>query len=102
MDLYDDIRGWSPIQFFTPTDRASSFARVIARYVFLVQRKLIDREKSRSPSRLFHCNRSRARNIKKAAACELIGAKKGCNFQLNLFIWVILHIYFIPHILDSK
>ena len=22
MDLYDDIRGWSPIQFSTPTDRA--------------------------------------------------------------------------------
>ena len=22
MDLYDDIRGWSPIQFLTPTDRA--------------------------------------------------------------------------------
>ena len=22
MDLYDDLRGWSPIQFLTPTDRA--------------------------------------------------------------------------------
>ena len=22
MDLYDDIRAWSPIQFLTPTDRA--------------------------------------------------------------------------------
>ena len=22
MDLQDDIRGWSPIQFLTPTDRA--------------------------------------------------------------------------------
>ena len=34
--------------------------------------------------------------IKKAAACGLIGAKKGRNFQVNLFIWVILHIL-VPH-----
>ena len=44
MDLYDDIRGWSPIQFLTPTDRAylecryqtGFFARGIARHIFLV------------------------------------------------------------------
>ena len=44
MDVYDDTRGWLPIQFLSPTDRAfnlsvvtkPSFARVIARYVFLV------------------------------------------------------------------
>ena len=43
MDLYDDIRSWSPIQFLTrPTGlnlsavTKMSFARVIARYVFLV------------------------------------------------------------------
>ena len=41
MDLYDDIRGWSPIQFLTPTDRAylecryqtGFFARGIARHI---------------------------------------------------------------------
>ena len=46
MDLHDDIRGKSPIQFLTPSPRLiglnlsavtkSSFAGVIARYVFLV------------------------------------------------------------------
>ena len=50
-----------------------------------VRKKLIDREKSRSPSWLFDCHRCWARNIIKAAACELIGAKTGRNFQFNLF-----------------
>ena len=37
MDLQDDIRGRSPIQFLTPTAVTKpSFAKVIARYVFLV------------------------------------------------------------------
>ena len=51
-----------------------------------VQKKLIDREKPRSPSWFFDCHRSRAPNIKKVTACELIGAKKGRNFKLNLFL----------------
>ena len=50
------------------------------------KKKLIDRGKSRSLSLLFDCHRSQARNIKKAAAWELIGAKKGSNFQFNLFL----------------
>ena len=50
------------------------------------KKKLIDRGKSRSLSLLFDCHRSRARNIKEGAACELIGAKKGRNFQFNLFL----------------
>ena len=43
MDLYDDIRVWSPIQFLTRPTRLNlsavtkpSFTRVIARDVFLV------------------------------------------------------------------
>ena len=43
MDLHDDIRGRSPIQFLTATTGLNlstaakpSFAKVIARYVFLV------------------------------------------------------------------
>ena len=47
---------------------------------------LIDREKPRSPSWFFDCHRSRAPNIKKVTACELIGAKKGRNFKFNLFL----------------
>ena len=55
--------------------------------IFVAQKKkLIDRGKSRSLSLLFDCHRSQARNIKKAAAWELIGAKKGSNFQFNLFL----------------
>ena len=52
----------------------------------LLKKKLIDREKSRSLSWLSDCHRSRARKIKEAAACELIGTKKGRNFQFNLFL----------------
>ena len=50
------------------------------------KKKLIDRGKSRSFSLLFDCHSSRARKIKKAAAWELIGAKKGSNFQFHLFL----------------
>ena len=50
------------------------------------KKKLIDRGKSRTLSLLFDCHRSQARNIKKATAWELIGAKKGSNFQFNLFL----------------
>ena len=54
-----------------------------------VRKKLIDREKSRSPSWLFDCHRSRERNIKKTKKINclcIFGAKKGCNFQFNLFL----------------
>ena len=44
----------------------------------------------------FDCYRSRARNIKKAAACELIGAKKGAIFSL-IYFFKSLCIYYIPH-----
>ena len=55
-----------------------------SRIFVAVQKKLIDRDKSRAPSWLFHCHRSRAHNVKKAAACELIGAKKkGAIFSLR-------------------
>jgi len=47
----------------------------------LLKKKLIDCEKSKSLSWLSDCHRSRARNIKEAAACELIGAKKGTIFS---------------------
>ena len=33
----------------------------------------------------FDCHRSRARNIKEAAACEFLGAKKGRSIQFYLF-----------------
>ena len=62
-------------------------ARLIkASRIFVALQKLIDREKSRSRSWRFYCYRSGARNIKKGASCELIGAKKGRNFQFNLFL----------------
>ena len=48
-------------------------------------KKLIDRQKSRRLSLFFDCHRSRFRNIKKAAACELISAKKGAIFSLIYF-----------------
>ena len=42
--------------------------------------------------------RSRARNIKETAACELVGAKKGRNVQFYSFLKVILHkLHSIPH-----
>ena len=44
----------------------------------------------------FDCYRSRARNIKKAAACELIGAKKGAIFSL-IYFFKSFCIYYIPH-----
>ena len=66
-------------------------------YIFdAVRKKLIDREKSRSPSWLFDCHRCWASNIKKAAACELIGAKKGAIFSLIYFFESICS-YYIPH-----
>ena len=61
-----------------------------------VRKKLIDREKSRSPSWLFDCHRCWARNIKKAAACELIGAKKGAIFSL-IYLFESICLYYIPH-----
>ena len=68
--------------------RCCHAARLIeASLIFVaVQKKLIDREKPRSPSWFFDCHRSRAPNIKKATAYELIGAKKGRNFKFNLFL----------------
>ena len=71
--------------------RGCHAARLIeASLIFVaVQKKLIDREKPRSPSWFFDCHRSRAPNVKKATACELIeliGAKKGRNFKFNLFL----------------
>ena len=61
-------------------------ARLIkASRIFVALQKLIDREKSGSRSWRFHCYRSQARNIKKGAACELIGAKKGAIFSLIYF-----------------
>ena len=57
----------------------------------LLKKKLIDREKSRSLSWLSDCHRSRARKIKEAAACELIGTKKGAIFSL-IYFFVILQI----------
>ena len=49
-----------------------------------------------SLSWLFDCHRSRARNIKKAAARKLFGAKKGRIFGLIHFFKSFC-IYFIPH-----
>ena len=60
------------------------------------KKKLIDRGKSRSLSLLFDCHRSQARNIKKAAAWELIGAKKGAIFSL-IYFFKSSCIYYIPH-----
>ena len=57
--------------------------------------KLIDRGKSRSPSWLFDCHRCWARNIKKAAASELIGVKKRAIFSLIYFCESIC-LYYIP------
>ena len=54
-------------------------------------KRLTDRKKSRSLPWLFDCHRSRARNIKEAAVCELNGAIKGRNFQFKLFLLVILY-----------
>ena len=68
--------------------RCCHAARLIeASLIFVaVQKKLIDREKPRSPSWFFDCHRCQAPNIKKATASELIGAKKGRNFKFNLFL----------------
>ena len=44
----------------------------------------------------FDCHHSRAHNIKKAAACELIGAKKGAIFSL-IYFFKSFSIYYIPH-----
>ena len=52
-------------------------ARLIKVESLWLCKKLIDREKPMSLTWLFDCHRSRARNINVAAACELIGAKKG-------------------------
>ena len=61
------------------------------------KKKLIDRGKSSSFSLLFDCHSSRARNIKKAAAWELIGAKKkGAIFSL-IYFFKSFCIYYIPH-----
>ena len=60
------------------------------------KKNLIDRGKSRSFSLLFDCHSSRARNIKKAAAWELIGAKKGAIFSL-IYFFKSFCIYYIPH-----
>ena len=61
-------------------------ARLIKASRIFVAVQKPNREKSRSLSWLFDCHRSRARNIKEAAACELNGATKGRNFQFNLFL----------------
>ena len=63
-------------------------ARLIEASLILgaVKKKLIAREKPRSPSWFFDCHRSRAPNIKKVTACELTGAKKGRNLKFNLFL----------------
>ena len=61
-----------------------------------VRKKLIDREKSRSPSWLFDCHRCWALNIKKAATCELIGAKKGAIFSL-IYFFESFCLYYIQH-----
>ena len=62
----------------------------------IVRKKLIDREKSRSPSWLLDCHRCWARNIKKAAAYEFIGVKKGRIFSL-IFFFESFCLYYIPH-----
>ena len=61
-----------------------------------LNKKLIDREKSRSLSWLFYFHRSRARNTKEAADRELIGAKKGAIFGL-IYFFKSFCIYYIPH-----
>ena len=62
------------------------------------KKKLFDREKSRSLSLIINCHRSRTRNIKKAAAWVLIGAKKGSliYFFKSFYIYYIPHNYVIP------
>ena len=61
-----------------------------------LNKKVIDREKSRSLSWLFDCHHSQARNIKEAAACKLIGAEKGAIFSL-IYVFKSFCIYYIPH-----
>ena len=61
-----------------------------------VRKKLIDREKSRSPSWLFDGHRCWARNIKKAAACEWLAPKKGAIFSL-IYFFESFCLYHIPH-----
>ena len=63
-----------------------------------VQKNQIDREKSRSPSWLFDCHRSRARNIKKTkkpTACAFLEPKKGAIFSL-IYFFESFCIYCIP------
>ena len=59
-----------------------------------LNKKVIDRDKSRSLSWLFNCHHSQVRNIKEAAACKLIGAKKGAIFSL-IYVFKSFCIFFI-------
>ena len=53
-----------------------------------------------SLSWLFDCHRSWARNITTTATCELIGAKKGRNFQFN-FLSLSHSVYITFHTIMS-
>ena len=62
-----------------------------------VRKRLIESEKSRNPSWLFDCHRSRARKIKKVATfANWLASKKGALFRL-IYFFQPFSIYHIPH-----
>ena len=62
-----------------------------------VRKRLIESEKSRNPSWLFDCHRSRARKIKKVANfANWLAPKKGSLFSL-IYFFQSFSIYYIPH-----
>ena len=46
------------------------------------------------PSWIFDCHRA---TLKQRLRFQIDWRKKGRTFQFNLFLWVILHIYYISH-----
>ena len=56
-----------------------------------MRKRLIDNE----PSWLFDCHRMSI--LKQRLRLQIDWRQKGRTFQFNLFLWVILHILYIPH-----
>ena len=72
-------------------------ARLIkGRKIFVAEQKANRPWEIKEPFLAFWLSSGRASNIKGAAACELIGAKKGAIFSL-IYFFKSFCIYYIPH-----